>query len=90
MLQVRDALPGGINHIFQCDGDLLPESLLDLSQPKFYRHGCSVEPSIFGCVITMPTLRRIILEVGNDEFSFSHLSGVLEKIGASKRKIMIL
>ena len=36
-----------------------------------------------------PMLRRIILEVGNYEFSFSQLSGVLENLVASKRKRII-
>ena len=41
--------------------------------------------SIFEGVITMPTLIRIRLENGNYGLSFSHLSVVLEKWGASKR-----
>ena len=40
-------------------------------------------------VLTMPTLHRIILEVGNYEFSFSQISGVLDMFGSSKRKIII-
>ena len=38
----------------------------------------SVEPSIYGGVVTMPTIRRIRLEVCNNEFRFSQISGVLD------------
>ena len=38
----------------------------------------------------VPTLRRMILEVVNCEFSFSQLSYVLYKCGSSKRKRIIL
>ena len=41
--------------------------------------------SIFEGVITVPTLRGTRLEVGNSEWSFSHISEVLEKWGSSKR-----
>ena len=40
-------------------------------------HDGSVETSILGGVITIPTLRRIRFEVGYYKLSFSHLSGVL-------------
>ena len=38
----------------------------------------------------MPTLRKIILEVGNHEFSFSQISGILEKCGNFNKIIIIL
>ena len=38
----------------------------------------------------LPTLRRTISDVGNYEFSFSQISGVLEKGEYSKRRIIIL
>ena len=40
--------------------------------------------------MSLTTLRMIILEIGNYEFSFSQISGDLEKSGASKRKRIIL
>ena len=39
--------------------------------------------------VYIPMLRRIILEVGNYKFSFSQISGVLDKWGYSKREIII-
>ena len=39
--------------------------------------------------ITIPTLRRIILEVGNYEISFIQISGVLDKWESSKRERII-
>ena len=42
------------------------------------------------CGCWVPTLRRIILEVGNYEFSFSQLLGVLDKWWSSNRKRIIL
>ena len=79
MFQVGDALPVEIVRIVQRKGDLLLESLLALSQPNCWRHDGSIQPYIFGGVITIPTLCRIILEVCNNEFIFRQLSGVLEK-----------
>ena len=79
MLNIRYDLPVEIEHIVQCDGVLLPESLLTLAQPNFCRHDVSVEPYVFRGVITIPMLRRIIFEVGNYEFIFRQISGVLEK-----------
>ena len=70
-------------HIIQRYRDLSPESLLALTQENFWRHDGSIEPSIFGGVIKMTTLRRIILEVGDYIGKMSlvvrQLSGVLDK-----------
>ena len=74
LLQFRAALPIEIEHIFRPDGELFPEILFSLVQLNCYGYDVSVEPSIFVVVITMPTLRRIRLEVCNYEFSFRHLS----------------
>ena len=74
VLQVRADLPVEIEHIVQRDGELFA-----LVQPNCWRHDGSIEPSIFRGVITIPTLRRMIIEVSNYDFSFGQLSGVLEK-----------
>ena len=76
-MQVVADLKVGMDQIVQWDGDLFPVRLIALAQPNCYRNDGSVEPSIFGGVIIMPMLRRIILEVVNYEFIFSQLSGVL-------------
>ena len=77
VLQVRSDLTVEIYHIVKRSGDLYPVGLLDLAQPNCWRHDGSVEPSIFKGVIIMPTLRRLILEVGNYESIFSQISGAL-------------
>ena len=85
VLQIRDDLTIEIENTVQRNRDLFLESLLDLAQRNCWRNDGSVDTSIFGGFITMPTLSRIILEVGNYEFSISNLSGFLEKLVASNR-----
>ena len=79
MLQVRAALSLEIDYIVQRNGGLFPARIVSLAQPNVWRHDGSIEPYIYRGVIAMPTLRRIRLEVGNYEFSFSHPSVILEK-----------
>ena len=82
-------MPVEIDHIIHHDGGLFPESLLVLAQPNCCRRDSSVEPSILGDVITIPTLRRTILEVSNNDSSIIQLSGVLDKGRDSKRNIIM-
>ena len=78
-------MPVEIDHIIHHDGGIFPESLLVLAQPNCCRHDILVEPSILGDVKTIPTLRRTILEVNNNESSIIELSVVLDKGRDSKR-----
>ena len=73
VLHVRAALSVETYHIVQSGGYLFPEILLVLAQPNFWSRYGSVEPYIFGGVITIPTLRRVISEGVNYEFSISHI-----------------
>ena len=70
VLQAGDTLPVKIKHIVHPNGECFPEILFAHVKPSCLNHDGSVEPSIFMGVIRMPTLRRIILEVGDYEFSF--------------------
>ena len=79
MLQVGAALPVEIDHIVQNNGQLFLERILALTQPNFWRTYVSVEPDIFRGFIPIPTLCWIRLEVGDYEFSFIQISGILEK-----------
>ena len=73
VLQVGADMPVEIEHIIQRDEDLFLESLLALVHPNCWRHDGSIEPSIFGGDLKIQTLRRIIIEVGSYEFSYSQI-----------------
>ena len=79
VFQVGSDLTVKIEHIVYRDDGLLSDSLFALAQLNCSRRDGSVEPFIFVGVITMTMLRRMILEVGNDEFSFIQIYGVLDK-----------
>ena len=74
VLQVGYDLPVKTEHIVQPYGGLFLERILSLAQTNCRRRDGSIEPSIYGGVIKMPTLRRIICEVGNYGFSFIQIS----------------
>ena len=78
MLQVGASLPVETKQSFQRDGYLLPAILIALAQQNCWRNDSSLKPSNFGGFRTIPTLYRIRLEVGNYDFNYSQLSGVLE------------
>ena len=90
VLQVGYDLPVKTEHIVQPYGGLFLERILSLAQTNCRRRDGSIEPSIFGGVIKILMIHRIILDFGNYELSFSQISGVLENWGASKRKRIIL
>ena len=89
LLQVGAAMMVGIDQTVQYGGEFLPSIILTLAQPNCWRHGNLVNPIIFWAVITMSMIHMIILDVGNDEFGFSQLSGVLDKQVASKINITV-
>ena len=77
MLRVGATLSVKIEHIVESDGGLSLRAFTPLRKRTV--GDMDSQTSIFEGVITMPTLRRIRLEVGNHELSFSKLSGILEK-----------